>query len=49
MFSINEKNLSPLRKKFDDLERRGKIRKIREEIGNPWDGTSDRPRRKRFI
>ena len=42
----NKKNLSPIRKKLDDIVRRGKIRKMREEMGDPWDSISDRPIRK---
>ena len=45
----NKKNLSPLRKKFDDLEMRGKIRKMREEIGYPYERGSNRTRRKRML
>jgi hypothetical protein len=42
------KNLSPLRKKFDDIERRGQIRKMRERIGYPYERPVDIPRRKKF-
>ena len=44
-----KKNLSPVRKKFDDIMRRAKIRKIREEIGYPYDRVGDRPPRRRFV
>ena len=44
-----KKSLSPIRKKFDDIERRGKIRKMREEIGYPYNRVKDRPLRKRFV
>lgn len=44
-----KKNLSPIRKKFDDIMRREKIRKMREEMGEPWDRVGDRPPRRRFI
>lgn len=45
----NKKNLSPVRKKFDDIMRRAKIRKMREEIGYPYDRVGDRPPRRRFV
>jgi hypothetical protein len=44
-----KKNLSPIRKKFDDIMRREKIRKMREEMGEPWDRVGDRPPRRRFV
>lgn len=46
---INKKNISPIRKKFDALERRGKIRKMRERLGDPCDRCENRPRVKRWI
>lgn len=44
-----KKNLSPLRKKFEDINRRAEIRKMRQRMGYPYDRESDRPRRKKFL
>lgn len=45
----NKKNLSPVRKKFDDIIRRAKIRKMKEELGYPYDQVEDLPSRRRFV
>jgi hypothetical protein len=45
----NKKNLSPIRKKFDDIMRREKIRKMKEETGYPYDQDIDLPPRRRFV
>jgi hypothetical protein len=44
----NKKNLSPIRKKFDDIARRAKIRKMQERAGTPWNIDNNRPIRKKF-
>ena len=45
----NKENLSPVRKKLDGIMRRAKIRKMREEIGYPYDRVKDLPPRRRFL